>query len=172
MTAEFRVSMREACGNDTPATALTGLAVSREQVQALVELVDLAIDDADFAWAVACAAGVETIARKSQLPELAAAAQLRTKSLPALRKDFADLEAARRTLETKPADSMANRIVGRFDCFVRQRWDEGIARLLLGDDPALRDAVKKEVEAASGAQATRRRRPKVGRRPPWGSIRF
>ena len=151
IAADFRISLRDACGKDAPASSMTGLAVPREQVQALLELVDEAIDAGDFTAAGASVVGIESIARKNRFPDLVAAAQLRSQSLPALRKDFVNLGASRKTLETSPADVEANRCVGRFLCFVRRNWEEGLARLVLGDDPKLRDAVnKKDVQAAAG----------------------
>jgi hypothetical protein len=151
MASDFRVTMREACGSDSPAPALAAAAApSREQVQALVDLVDIAIDEGDFVRAATFMTGVEGIARKTKVAELLAAAQLRSKSLPGLRIAYADLAKLRKTLESNPTDAEANRLVGRFDCLVRERWDEGLAHLLLGDDPKLRDAVAKDVQAATG----------------------
>ena len=70
--------------------------------------------------------------------------------MPAARLEFDKLVQANKTLETDPANKKANLLVGRFLCFVKEDWDTGLARLLLGADGPLRNAVDKDVAAASG----------------------
>ena len=72
-----------------------------------------------------------------------------------MKKEFEKLPEANKTLETDPADKKANLLVGRFLCFVKNDWDGGLARLLLGAEGPLRIAVDKDVAAASGGAAER-----------------
>ena len=151
LAGAFRISETDAVAGSIDALAV-GMAsgASTENGHALVELVDDAIRGGDFASAQKILKGADAISRKSVIPSLTAAVTLRSKSLPALRKDFDKLPEANKTLETDPADKKANLMLGRFLCFVKNDWDAGLARLVLGSEGPLRVAVDKDVAAGSG----------------------
>ena len=155
IAADFRVSLREACGDHTLTAALAGRAVAKEQIQALVDLLDIEIDAGDFASALRWVHGLDAIVRKSALPDLIAVMQVRSKSVRSLRDEFAELEAARKKLASDPADKSANACVGRFECFVRRNWAEGLAQLLLGEERKFADAATKDIGAGSGEAAAK-----------------
>jgi hypothetical protein len=55
------------------------------------------------------------------------------------------------TLKSKPTDSPANVVVGRFECFVAGNWKDGLPKVAIGSDPQLKLLAKKDLEAASAA---------------------
>ena len=61
-----------------------------------------------------------------------------------------DVQAARATLKDKPDDPDANLALGKYLCFVRGQWPEGLNRLAAGSDEALKALAKREL-AGPGA---------------------
>ena len=156
LAALFRISEPEALagGADFLAVGVTG-AASAEIGQTLVELVDDAVRVGEFSAAQKLLKAAETASRKANSPTLSAAVQARSKSMTTLRKEFDKVAEAYKTLETDPTDKKANLLVGRFQCYVKNDWDGGIARLLIGAEGPLRVAVDKDVAAASGGATER-----------------
>jgi hypothetical protein len=140
---------------DVLASALAANGPSPENARTLVDLVDDAVRAGDFTAAQKLLKGAETVVRKAGAPKSSAAVAARMKSLPALQKEFAKLAEAQKTLDRNPSDRKANDLVGRFACFVKNDWDAGLARLLLGAEGDVQRATNKDVAALTGKTAER-----------------
>ncbi len=56
-------------------------------------------------------------------------------------------------LDKNPTDPAANLALGKYRCFTKNLWDQGIPMLALGDDPALKDLAVKELKGMTDAAA-------------------
>jgi hypothetical protein len=54
--------------------------------------------------------------------------------------------AARKTLESAPADPAANGAVGKVVCFLQEDWNQGLTHLALGDDEQLQMLAEQELK--------------------------
>jgi len=79
----------------------------------------------------------DPIAKKSVADKL--------KKLSQLEADYAKIKEAVAVLETKPTDPEANLAVGKYRCFVRGDWENGLPNLALGSDPVLQKLAEQEV---------------------------
>ncbi len=61
-----------------------------------------------------------------------------------------ELQAALATLREKPEDPQANLLVGRYLCFVKGAWDQGIPLVALGSDEGLKAIAQRELEGTDG----------------------
>ncbi len=95
------------------------------------------------------------------LGEIASNAATRAKDFPLLnsiREEAAKVATEKRLydrvqvalaqLETDPTDANSNLIVGKYKCFVKGKWDDGLPMLALGDDEALKLLATKELMGA------------------------
>jgi formylglycine-generating enzyme required for sulfatase activity len=69
----------------------------------------------------------------------------RIKGLQSLAKDYEAAKAAEATLRTRPSDPAANLALGRFLCFIKGDWDQGLKKLALGNDPVLKRLAEQEL---------------------------
>ena len=67
------------------------------------------------------------------------------KELKDHRKWLVEYEEASRILQRQPDDPAANARVGRYRCFVKGEWDDGLAALQAGDSEKLRSVAAEEV---------------------------
>ena len=67
-----------------------------------------------------------------------------------LRREYEKIADAQKKLETTPTDGAANLLVGKFLCFVKSDWENGLPRLVLGSDDVLRANAEKDAKAATG----------------------
>jgi len=120
LAATFKISEADAIagGSDFLSAGMASTATP-DSAQSLIDLVDDSVRNGDFATALKILRVAETVAKKATAPTLTAAVQSRSKSLPALKKEFDKVPEAYKTLETDPADKKANLLVGRFLCYVK-----------------------------------------------------
>lgn len=65
--------------------------------------------------------------------------------------ELATLEKSREKLTTAPEDPTANLSLGKYNCFIKDEWEAGVKHLILGSDPALKDAAQKDIAATDVA---------------------
>jgi hypothetical protein len=104
-----------------------------------------------FDAAERAAAQASSLAKKVKDVALAAKAETLGKDLADRRGQGEKLAAARRTLETKPADPEANLLVGRQECLVEGNWDLGLPKLAQGSDPTLKALARRDLLSPAGA---------------------
>ena len=153
MAANYIVSVAEAkaAGVDVLVAGVSGADSARDAGQALLDTVDVALSAGEFDAAQKLLRGTEILGRKSGVAPLTTAIGFRTKSLVALRKEYEKIADAQKKLESTPTDGAANLLVGKFLCFVKNDWENGLPRLVLGSDDGLRAAAEKDSKAATGA---------------------
>jgi hypothetical protein len=154
MSKSYKISLAEAqaAGVDTLANSFlkdSALAAA----QPLLDAADAALGTGEFDAAQKLLRAADSASRKGGAKEVTASVGLRTKSLTALRKEFEKLGDARKKLETAPTDGEANLLLGRFLCFVKNDWEAGLPRLVLGSDTTLRAAAEKDDKANTGTSA-------------------
>lgn len=81
-------------------------------------------------------------------PRLLAEATTLRKAARDRRRQAFDYATARDTLAAYPNDAEAAETVGRYLCFVKRDWPEGLAALARGRDPGLRDTAAREIALA------------------------
>ncbi|MCD0458444.1 tetratricopeptide repeat protein [Roseiconus lacunae] len=63
---------------------------------------------------------------------------------------YGDYENAAMTLESNPENAEANAVVGRYFCFIEDRWDEGMPYLAAGSDAVLKQTATVDLQRRSG----------------------
>jgi hypothetical protein len=76
--------------------------------------------------------------RKAGDPSLAQSLASRSKEVRELAKGFADVKKARETLKKSPTDAAANLSVGKYYCFTKGSWSQGLPMLAAGNDSTLK----------------------------------
>jgi tetratricopeptide (TPR) repeat protein len=150
----FNISLSESqtAGVDALAANLTATG-ARDAGQPLLDAADAALAAGEFDAAQKLLRAADAAGRKGSVATVTSSVAARTKSLVTLRKDFEKLGDARKKLETAPTDPEANLIVGRYLCFVKNDWEGGLPRLVLGSDATLKAAAEKDDKANSGSSA-------------------
>jgi len=95
-----------------------------------------------------------TSANKTRDPIAKNSVDRKLKKLKRLEADYAQVKDALAVLETKPTDPQANLTVGKYRCFLRGDWENGLSNLALGSDAALKKVAEQEIVLpASGDDA-------------------
>lgn len=113
-------------------------------VEALIQAADGAIDADDYGMAGKLMMRAESVATRAQSAPLLAKARARRKEIQDLAQQSKGLEAARKTLSEKPDDPEANLAVGKFTCFVKGDWENGLPMLAKGSDLGLKAMAEAE----------------------------
>jgi len=87
-----------------------------------------------------------TVARRTKSRELLQEVLARARAVERLKEEAESFQRALRTLEEAPEDAGANLVVGRWYCFVKDRWEEGLSYLAKGSDAALAALAEKELQ--------------------------
>ena len=66
-----------------------------------------------------------------------------------LREAQAGVEEAVAVLEKSAIDTAANLTLGKYRCFLKNLWSEGLPMLALGDDPTLKDLAARELKGVT-----------------------
>ena len=88
-------------------------------------------------------------ARKTNEKELITQAEVRVAEVAEKFKSYEAAKIARATLEKTPRDPHANLVVGKYQCFIQDDWDDGLRTLALGDDESLKALAKQELAGAA-----------------------
>ena len=152
LSKSFKISLADAQAAGIDAlTANLSKDTARDAAQPILDAADAALGTGEFDAAQKLLKAADSASRKGSVKEVSASVALRTKSLTALRKEFDKLGDARKKLETAPTDGDANLLLGRFLCFVKNDWEAGLPRLVLGSDATLRAAAEKDDKANTGS---------------------
>jgi hypothetical protein len=103
----------------------------------------------DDAGRLAALAGTE--AGRSQIAQQSAGARALAQSAQVLKAELLDVKPALQTLAGKPDDPAACAVVGRYRCFTRGEWDQGLPLLAKGGDPLLKAAAEADATAPEDA---------------------
>ena len=111
---------------------------------AAAEIIDEAIAADNYDAAEKLASVAVVAARKSRDLGLARQAVKRVAEIKALHAEFQEVSKAINVLEDDPTNAAANLTVGKYQCFVKGDWGDGLPMLALGNDPALKELAEKE----------------------------
>ncbi len=116
-------------------------------------LVETAVDKDRYDLATELSALILDVARRMSADDI----DLR-KEVVALGKvvekkaaDYQAIEAALAVLADNPADAEANLVVGKYRCFEKGDWENGLPMLAMGNDPGLKAAAEQELAKPSTA---------------------
>lgn len=118
---------------------------TKDYVENLGLLYDEAVSVDDYAQARVFAEAAVRMSRKVDDLELRKEIAARTRRIDALEQAFADVKPAQEKLEQDPFDQAANETLGRYLCFVKGDWTNGIPMLALGGETELRTLARQEV---------------------------
>ena len=120
---------------------------SEQVIDAALPLVDEAVDADKFETAKQLLDIARASAQKARDGQLAKELVARKKEIEKLAAAFTTVERAFSVLENKPDDPDANSAIGRFQCFVKRNWSNGLKYLAKGDDADLKEAATKDLAA-------------------------
>lgn len=120
--------------------------VIAEAAGACLELTGVAFDHDDAATAARSSTAAITLAKSIKLGGIAARATAIAELVGPFRTLSSAAAAAGKTLATTPDDRAAHEAVGRFQCFGRGRFDEGLEHLSKSPNAALADAAARELK--------------------------
>ena len=121
----------------------------REVIEAIEHLTDAAVDKEKYPIAQHLAGLAITVSRNTKDAALLKSAVARSKEVDQNAAAYAEAQKAVKVLEEKPTDPDANLIVGKFRCFNKNDWENGLPLLALSDDGALNDLAEKDVHGAT-----------------------
>lgn len=73
------------------------------------------------------------------------------KEIEQIEREYTSVRAALPTLELKPTDPDASLTVGKFRCFIKGDWNDGLAMLALSNDTTLKNLAVKELSGIADA---------------------
>lgn len=123
----------------TPMEHLTGL-------DQLLPLVDEFLTAEQYDSAKNISSLALACARVSQDSEMTKSVTAKVQEVAEIFSEYEKAKASAAILRKEPTDPNANSVWGKFRCFVRGDWDQGIPMLALGDDQALRKLASAELD--------------------------
>jgi hypothetical protein len=96
---------------------------------------------------------VSPAAHKTTDKQLAGDLAERRNQIKRQREEFAQAEKARAALAGSPADAEANLVLGRWYCFYKRDWDQGLPYLARSSEKPLADLARRDLAGAASPQA-------------------
>ena len=84
-------------------------------------------------------------ARQARSSELVKQAVAQAKEIESLEAEFKKVLVAHETLKSSPTDPESNLLVGKYRCFVKRDWENGLLMLALGSDKQLKQLAEAEL---------------------------
>ena len=116
-----------------------------------LKIAESSLDDGDLRMASQAMTLANRIARSSRDRAALARARQTDLRLHDASRQLAPIMAAFNRLKLKPEDPEANLVVGRYLCFMRGVWDEGLPLLAKGSDKALAELAQEDLSQPSDA---------------------
>lgn len=126
------------------ARAARGPNAAKDLAEACLEAADEAAAADRYDLAESLAGRAEAAAKTSQDAALLDRARDGSREVAEAHREYQVFRAAEKTLESKPDDPAACLAVGKFHCFVKDDWAQGLPALARGGDPGLRAAAERE----------------------------
>lgn len=112
----------------------------------LVPLIDTAVAADRFELAKSLAEQTLRCAREVRDTDQIRFASTKSVEIDQMAAEFSRAKEAFDLLHTKPADPSANEIVGKYRCFTKGEWTQGIPMLALGNDETLKQVAILELD--------------------------
>ena len=119
--------------------------IRREVAESAAVLVGDAVDADNLGAARRLLTVASTAAKRAHLGVLEKSLEARAQELEAWEKEAGEFEAARATLATRPEDPAANLVVGRYLCWHKGNWREGLPCLARAQAPCLKELADKDL---------------------------
>jgi formylglycine-generating enzyme required for sulfatase activity len=133
-------------------------AARREFSQRALALAEEALKADRIAAAGDLAQLASSEAGKARDREVALCARNVAKEVEEAMKTYTVVEAAQGLLKADPDDPAANLAVGKYLCFVKDDWDQGLSRLAKGADNKLKALAESELSALADLRSSAARR--------------
>ncbi|MGE5610650.1 MAG: PA14 domain-containing protein [Bacillota bacterium] len=138
-------------------TTAAGVARQPEAFRGIVRVAIAATDHAivhdDYAAAFRLTTLAAQAAAKVRDEDLVRQIRDRNRDLQAMAAEYDRIKAARNVLQKNPRDPECSLVVGRYLCFTKSDFENGLALLAAGSDPTLRDIANAELVQPSDAAA-------------------
>jgi hypothetical protein len=122
-------------------------------IQDYTMLADQADNDDRYKISLQAITGAEAVARKVQDMSSYTSLQAKAKEIKELSVEFEKVKSSKAALLAKPDDPEANEALGRFLCFYKHQWDQGLPLLAKGKDEALKALAGKDLLGANDTNA-------------------
>ena len=116
-----------------------------ENVRATIALADELEAADDLPTAIRVCTALQPVV--ASIPDLRTQLVARIRELNTAKETVERVGRDREKLKSSPDDPAANLAVGRYECFIKGRWDGGLELLAKGSDPALKAAAQAELNA-------------------------
>ncbi len=113
--------------------------------ESAVRLMDRYVEMDNFDAALVLGKTALSAATRSKDSQLLHVVQEKNAYAAALQKQYADVKVALATLATNPVDAKSNLTVGKYKCFGKSEWEDGLPMLALGDDEGLKKLASQEL---------------------------
>ena len=123
----------------------SAVTAQRDLVDAIATIIDTAINKDEYAVARQLAGLAVTVARKTKEPSLLKTAVARSKEIDEDAAAYKEAQESLKLLEEKPNDPDANLVVGKFKCFIKGDWQNGLPFLFRSNDATFKDLAEKEL---------------------------
>ena len=118
-----------------------------------LETADTAVDADKYDLAISLLKLAEVAARRASNDPMAGQAKAQQKSVGEAQKEYEKLKPLIQILRNQPNDAAANLAVGRFLCFSKGQFDEGLPLLAKGNDAAVQALASKDLAKPTAAAA-------------------
>lgn len=136
---------------DTLAASAVSPPICRSVAETLLACTEGAMEAEDWASAGTLVRAATVAARKATNLPLTSACTSTAKVIEAAQTEAAKVKKHLETLTTKPDDPEANLAVGRYLCFFKRDWANGLKNLAKGSDEKLKAVAENDLEAKSEA---------------------
>jgi hypothetical protein len=133
-------------------SAASNPSVGQALAEACVELSQTACDANNFDLAARALSIGEAAARRSGDPGTLADLKTRVDETRRMQIEFTKVEKASKVLAKTPGDPEANLVYGRYLCFIRGKWDQGLPMLASSGDRALTGIAARELTKPTDAE--------------------
>ncbi len=154
-SAAAREKLREAHERSLEEAKTPATAANSTQKKAVVEqclaLFEVAMAQDQFEALAESGAAALALARQTRDASFIERVNARSKEVAALAEEYQAFVAALDILKQDVDDAAANRTVGKYVCFLKGKWDQGLPALARGDDETLAMLAASELAAPSEA---------------------
>jgi WD40 repeat protein/tRNA A-37 threonylcarbamoyl transferase component Bud32 len=130
--------------------------LNRAVAESALAVLDELVAAEDYEKALCVVPLAETAARKAQQAAFYKRVEARLKEVKDARKDHEAARAARGVLSRQPNDPEACLTVGKYLCFRKGDWDQGLPLLARGKDQALQDLARADLARPAAAAEQRK----------------
>jgi WD40 repeat protein len=142
---EMKLAVLTASAKAAAAATVNAGALNRAVAESALAVLDELVAAEDYEKALRVVPLAETAARKAQQAAFYKRVEARLKEVKDAQKDHEAARAARGVLTRQPNDPEASLTVGKYLCFRKGDWEQGLPLLARGNDKALQDLARADL---------------------------